>query len=422
MTQTISIASRRYGDLRVVAPVCAAHFLSHYYMLILAPLFAFIRADYGVSYTDLALALTAFNLVSAVVQTPMGFLVDRVGPRTVLMAGVALGAGAFVVAGLVNSYIVFVAMFAVAGLGNTVYHPADYSLLSDHASPARISQIFSYHTFAGILGGAVAPATLLAMQSQFGWRGAFVGAGILGFVVLALLFAERSVPAAAVERRRAKPAESDGAAKSQGKNQDQSQDQGWRLLLSAPIILNLCFFVLISLMGGISSFFVVALAALYDTPPTLANAALTASLLMNALGVLVGGILATRTTRHALVAALGLAGSSVGTGLVAVVGFSAPALIVLMGFAGLCVGIASPSRDMLVRAVTPLGAYGRVFGFVSSGFNIGAMIAPTIYAMLMDHGQPRAVFLFSAFASIVCIFTVAFGLSGREQRDPVPVH
>ena len=414
MTQTISVPARRFGEMRVVAPVCAAHFLSHYYMLILAPLFAFIRADYGVSYTDLALALTAFNLVSAILQTPTGFLVDRVGPRTVLMVGVALGAAAFVVAGLVNSYVVFVAMFAVAGLGNTVYHPADYSLLSDHSTPARISQIFSYHTFAGILGGAVAPATLLAMQSQFGWRGAFVGAGILGFVVLALLFAERSAPAPAFEKRRAKAVENDGAAK--------SEDHGWRLLLSAPIILNLCFFVLISLMGGISSFFVVALAALYNTPPTLANGALTASLLMNALGVLVGGILATRTRRHALVAALGLAGSSVGTALVAIVGFSAPALIVLMGIAGLCVGIASPSRDMLVRAVTPLGAYGRVFGFVSSGFNIGAMIAPTIYGMLMDHGQPRTVFLFSAFCSVVCILTVAFGLSGREQREPVPVH
>ena len=160
--------------------VCAAHFLSHYYMIILAPLFAFVRADYGVSYTDLGLALTAFNLVSAVFQTPAGFLVDRIGARTVLIAGVAVGAAAFAVAGLVNSFVVFVAMFGVAGLANTAYHPADYSLLSDHGAPARISQIFSYHTFAGILGGAVAPATLLVMQSHFGWRGAFVGAAILG--------------------------------------------------------------------------------------------------------------------------------------------------------------------------------------------------------------------------------------------------
>ena len=180
MTQTISVPARRLGEFRVVAPVCAAHFLSHYYMIILAPLFAFVRADYGVSYTDLALALTAFNMVSAVLQTPAGFLVDRIGARSVLIAGVALGTAAFAVAGLVNSFAVFIAMFAVAGLGNTAYHPADYSLLSHHSTPARIGQIFSFHTFSGILGAAVAPATLLAMQSRFGWRGAFVGAAILG--------------------------------------------------------------------------------------------------------------------------------------------------------------------------------------------------------------------------------------------------
>ena len=143
MTQAISAPAARFGEWRIVAPVCAAHFVSHYYMIMLAPLFAFIRADYGVSYTDLALALTAFNVVSAVLQTPAGFLVDRIGARIVLMAGVALGAAAFAVAGLVHSFAVFVAMFAVAGLGNTAYHPADYSLLSHYTPPARIGQIFS---------------------------------------------------------------------------------------------------------------------------------------------------------------------------------------------------------------------------------------------------------------------------------------
>jgi len=412
MTETISVPARRAGAIRVVVPVCAAHFLSHYYMIILAPLFAFVRADYGVSYTDLGLALTAFNLVSAVFQTPAGFLVDRIGARTVLIAGVAVGAAAFAVAGLVNSFVVFVAMFGVAGLANTAYHPADYSLLSDHGAPARISQIFSYHTFAGILGGAVAPATLLVMQSHFGWRGAFVSAAILGLAVLAVLVAERSsMPVGRREaKRRAAPPAGDGGAPAK------SDQHGWQLLLSPPILLNLCFFILISLMGGLYSFFVVALGTLYDTPPTLANVALTALLLMNALGVLIGGVLASRTNRHAIVAAMGLAGAGLGTALVTVVGFSSPALIILASISGLSVGIASPSRDMLVRAVTPPGAFGRVFGFVSSGYNIGAMIAPTIYGMLMDHGQPRGVFLFSAICSIVCIATVVFGFSGREQR------
>jgi MFS family permease len=410
MTQAISVPAGRFGEMRVVAPVCAAHFLSHYYMIMLAPVFAFVRADYGVSYTDLALALTAFNVVSALVQTPSGFLVDRIGARFVLMAGVAIGTAAFAVAGIVHSFFVFIAMYAVAGLGNTAYHPADYSLLSHHSAPARMGQVFSFHTFAGILGSAVAPATMLVMQSHFGWRGAYIGAAILGFAVLAVLVAQRPTAAdrLAEKPRLAAPAGGSGASP--------SDDGGWRLLLSPPIILSLCFFVLISVMGGLNTFLVVALGALYGTSDSLANVALTGLLLMNALGVLVGGILASRTARHAAVAGLGLAFAGIVTALVGLVGFSSFALVLMTSLSGLFVGIATPSRDMLVRAATPPGAFGRVFGFVSSGFNIGSMIAPTIYGMFMDNGEPRAVFLFSAACSILCIATVTVGFSGRGKR------
>jgi MFS family permease len=410
MTQAISVPARRFGELRVVGPIYAAHFVSHYYMIMLAPLFAFVRADYGVGYRDLALALTAFNVVSAVLQTPAGFLVDRIGARIVLIAGVALGAIAFAVVGIVDSFVVFIAMYAVAGLGNTAYHPADYSLLSDHSTPARISQIFSFHTFSGILGGAVAPATVLMMQARFGWRGAYIGAAVLGLAVLALLISQRPTAADRLaEKRRRTPAPGSAGAAA-------NKDAGWRLLLSPPILLNLGFFVLISIMGGLNTFLVVALGALYGTADTLANVALTGLLLMNALGVLIGGVLASRTTRHAVVAALALAGSGVATLLVGTIGFSSAALIVTASLSGLFVGIASPSRDMLVRAVTPPGAFGRVFGFVSSGFNIGSMVAPMIYGTMMDWGQPRTVFLISAACSILCIGTVIFGMSGRERR------
>jgi MFS transporter, FSR family, fosmidomycin resistance protein len=409
MTQTISVRARRFGELRVVAPICAAHFLSHYYMIMLAPLFAFVRADYRVSYTDLALALTVFNVVSAALQTPAGFLVDRIGARRVLIAGVALGSAAFAVAGLVDSFVVFIAMYGVAGLGNTAYHPADYSLLS-HSAPARISQVFSFHTFSGILGAACAPATLLVMQSHFGWRGAYVGAALLGFAVLVLLLAQRTLPADLLaEKRRDAPTAG-------GSDISPRNDHGWRFLFAPPIILSLCFFVLISAMGGLNSFLVVALGALYGTPDTLANAALTGLLLMNALGVLIGGVLAARTTRHAAVAAFGLAFAGIVTALIGVVGFSSFALVLMASLAGLFVGIVAPSRDMLVRAATPPGAFGRVFGFVSSGFNIGSMIAPMIYGMFMDRGEPRALFLFSAVCSILCIGTVVFGFSNRGHR------
>ena len=408
MTQALSAPAGRFGEMRIVAPVCAAHFLSHYYMILLAPLLAFVHADYGVNYTDLALALTAFNVVSAALQTPVGFLVDRIGARRVLIVGVALGTAAFAVAGLVDSFTVFIAMFAVAGLGNTTYHPADYSLLSRHSPPSRLGQVFSFHTFSGILGSAVAPATLLAMQSRFGWRGAFVGAAVLGVAVLALLLAQRPTAADLLaEKPHAAPRLAEDAAR---------RDAGWRVLLSAPIILALFFFVLISVMGGLNTFLVVALGSLYGTSNTLANAALTGLLLLNALGVLVGGMLASRTARHGAVAAFGLACAGILTALVGVVGFCSLLLVLLTSASGFFAGIASPSRDMLVRAATPHGAFGRVFGFVSTGFNIGSAIAPMIYGTFMDRGEPRAIFLFSAACSILCIATVVFGLSPQSRR------
>ena len=404
MTEAISVRTMRPAESRLIAGVCAAHMMSHYYMLMLAPLLAFVRDDFNVTYTQLALALTVFNVVSAVLQTPVGFLVDRVGARVVLIAGLALSSAAYAIAGIFPSYWVFIAMYGVAGIGNTVYHPSDYSLLSHHVPQNRLSQIFSFHTFAGMLGGAIAPVSLLYMQSLFGWRGAYIGAAIFGLVVLLVLIAQPE-PAAAHGGKSGATGRTDGT------------DLGWRFLMSPPILLNLAFFVLIALMGGeLNTYLVVALGALHGTPPAVANVALTSLLAMNAAGVLGGGFLAGRTRSHATVAALGLTAGGVVTALVGLFDFPSAILIVLMGVSGFCVGATYPSRDMLVRAITPAGAYGRVFGFVSTGFNIGSSIAPIAYGMLMDNGEPRAVFLLSAAVSFLCVTTVTFGLSGRQTH------
>jgi len=401
MTQFTSVRAMPSVESRLIAGVCAAHLMSHYYLLMLAPLLAFVRADFNVSYTELALALTVFNVVSGVLQTPVGFLVDRVGARIVLIVGLALSSAAFAVAGLFNSYWVFIAMYGVAGLGNTAYHPADYSLLSHHSPPERLSQIFAFHTFAGMLGSAIAPVTLLAMQSYFGWRGAYVGAAIFGLIVLAVLLAQ---PEPIAEPRR--------ASKS-GKGA--SGAVGWKLLLSPAILLNLAFFVLTSLMGnGLNTYLVVALGALHGTPTAVANIALTSLLTMNAIGVLAGGALAGRIRQHALIAASGLSIAGAVTALIGIFELPSAALIGLTGLSGFSVGATYPSRDMLVRAVTPPGAFGIVFGFVSTGFNIGASIAPIVYGMLMDHGRPGGIFFLSAAVSLVCVSTVTFGLSRRQ--------
>jgi len=403
MTQAISVRTMRPAESRLIAAVCAAHLVSHYYMLLLAPLFAFVREDFQVSYTELALALTVFNVVSGVLQTPIGFIVDRFGARMVLIAGLAVASVAYAVAGLVNSYWVFVAMYGLAGVGNTVFHPADYSLLSHHAPKQKVGQVFAFHSFAGIVGSAIAPPTLLYMQHLFGWRGAYVGASIMGLIVLAVLIAQ---PEPEAEQPR--------AAKAPAKSRTDAAGS-WSVLLTAPILLNLAYFVLTSIMGGgLNTYLVVALGALHATPVGIANMALTSLLAFNALGVLAGGFVAGRTTRHALVAAAGLAVGGLVTALVGLFNLPAAGLIALMGFSGFCVGATYPSRDMLVRAVTPPGAYGLVFGFVSVGFNIGASIAPIVYGYLMDNGAPRAVFLLSAAVSILCISTVTFGFSKRQ--------
>ena len=389
----------------IVAPICAAHFVSHYYMIILAPLFAFIRADYRRELHRAGAGADALQRRRRPRCRRRRDFWSTTSARASCWWPVSRSARLRLRwRAWCNSYAVFVAMFAVAGLGNTAYHPANYSLLSQYTPPNRIGQIFSFHTFAGILGSAVAPATLLAMQSHFGWRGAFIGAAILGCSCWRCCMLQWPAEAEPASQKHHAAKAADDQAKAP------EPASSWRMLLSPPIVLNLGFFILISIMGGLNTFLVVASAALYGTSETLANVALTALLSMNAVGVLIGGFLgvADQAPCDDRGAVVGL-----GRGRDAADGHHRPfgtVLIAMTSLSGLFTGIVSPSRDMLVRSVTPPGAFGRVFGFVSSGLNIGSMIAPMIYGVLMDHGEPRAVFLISAACSLLCIGTVVFGI------------
>lgn len=382
----------RLSHVRLIAVVSAAHFVSHYYILILAPLLPFVRDAYGVSYTEIGLALTAFNIVTGALQTPAGFLVDWLGARVILIIGLLIGATAFVVVGLVDSYWVLIAMFALAGVGNTVYHPADYALLSDHVPADRIGQAFSIHTFAGMLGSAAAPASLLMMQSVWGWRGAFIGAGLFGFAVAAVLMLVRDNPPVHAAAPRTTGA---------------TIAVGWRLLLSTPILMNFFFFILLAMIsGGMFNYSVVALGALYGTPAAIANGALSTLLLLSAFGVLAGGVIATRAARHAWVAALGLAGMALMAALVAQFDLGTILLFAVMTSFGFFYGVIMPSRDMIVREVTPPGSFGKVFGFVTTGFNIAGIVSPLVFGAIMDHGSPRLVFVAVAVFALLSVFTV----------------
>jgi FSR family fosmidomycin resistance protein-like MFS transporter len=399
MTQITEVSggAARANDTRIIALVCSAHFVSHFYILLLPVLFPFVREFYGVSYTQLGLALTAFNVTTALCQTPAGFLVDRIGARSVLVSGLVLGAVALAIVGLVPSFWLLVVMFAVLGVANGVYHPADYAILSQLVSNERAGQAFSLHIFAGFLGTAVTPAVMLILQQALGWQGALVAASVLALVVAIPLLMQ---PASLFEpaHKPARPASE--------KPKDASQ-AGWRLLLSPPILLNLLFFVMITFSTtGVQNYAVVALNEAYGTPLTVANTALTANLMLSALGVLAGGVLAARTSRHHWVAA----GSFLGIALTAVtigaadLGFVV--LLIVMSLNGFVNGLMQPSRDMIVRSVTPDGQFGKVFGFVTTGFNIGGIVAPLMFGYVMDSGHPRWVFFMVGGLSLLAILTL----------------
>lgn len=373
-------------EARVIALIAIAHFVSHVHIMLLPPLFGEVREAFGVSYIQIGLALTAFNVVSALLQTPAGFLVDRIGPRVMLTGGLILGGAAIVAAAMLPGYWFFVIAYGFLGLANTVYHPADYSILSATIDHRRIGKAFSIHTFAGYLGSGVTPALVLGCAAIWGWRGAFLFAAGLSFATAMLLIVAGSV----LPRILHKP----GQEPAGGPSKDSPGKVGLDLLLSAPVLRNLLFFFCLAMAnGGIQTFTVVGMGAIHDTPFSVANVALSGFLLFSAAGVLLGGIIADRTPHHERVAAIGFACTSTMAVLMAWVNMPAAVLIGVMSMGGLLNGIIQPSRDMMVRAVTPPGAFGKVFGFVSTGFNLGGMVAPLLFGWLMDRGEPRAIFM-----------------------------
>ena len=386
----------RTNDARIIPLVCAAHFVSHFYILVLPPLFPFIRDFYNVSYTQLGLALTAFNITTALCQTPAGFLVDRIGARSVLVSGLVLGAACLAIVGLFPSFWLLVAMFALLGVANGVYHPADYAILSQLVSNERASQAFSLHIFAGFLGTAVTPATMLILQQSLGWQGAFLAASVMGLLVAIPFLLQ---PAALFESppKPVRPA-------SEAPKDDKA---GWSLLLSGQILLNLLFFVMITFSTtGVQNYSVVALNEAYGTPIGIANTALTANLMLSAFGVLAGGLLAARIGRPEWIAAGSFLGIALTGAVIGIADFGIVVLMIAMSLNGFVNGLMQPSRDMIVRAVTPDGQFGKVFGFVTTGFNIGGIIAPLLFGYVMDAGHPRCVFFLVCGLSLLAILTL----------------
>jgi MFS family permease len=396
-------------DRRVISLIGTAHFFSHFYIIILPPLFPLLRDVYEVSYTALGLALAVLNGVTGLTQAPVGFLVDRFGPRTLLVAGLALFSLATGLIGLFPSYPMLLALMVLAGLGNSVFHPADYAILSSAVDQERMGRAFSIHTFGGHAGFALAPPTIVFLTGAFDWRIALALAAAPGLVVSLLLALSGDL-----RRTAAGPARVGAARPARGL-------AGVRLLLSGPILMALLFFAMLAVSnGGYTSFSVAAIASLYQVPLAQANLPLTLYLACSAVGVLAGGWVADRTPQHHLV----VGGSFL---LVALASALIPKLLPplavtagLFALAGFFSGLVAPSRDMMVRAVTPPGASGKVFGFVTTGFNVGGIAAPLLFGAVLDYGDPGMVFwTVSALSLLTLLVVYATARSGQQQR-PAP--
>ena len=382
----------------VVGLLSAGHFYSHFVMLCLPPVFLAMKQDLDASFAAVGGVMAALNATSGIGQIPMGFLVDRFGGRRVLIAGIALMGVCLALVGLSTAYWQLIVLFAVAGIGNSVFHPADYAILNARVDRGYFGRAASVHTFAGYLGWTAAPPTMVALGYYANWRVAVATVGIAGVgIALAMLLRGRllddqmgdAAPAETVPKERAMLAD------------------GLRLMRSLPMAMMFAFFALTAAATiGLMSFSVVALVALDRLDVVFASTALTAHLFASALGVLLGGWLADRTDRHNLVTSVSILAMAATVAALSIGGLPGALVFLLMAASGLFYGISSPSRDVIVKAVTPPGSMGVAFGFTATGLSLGNTVSPALFGWVMDMNRPALVFALVAVVIAASVTTV----------------
>jgi len=375
-----------------------AHGTSHFFQLLLPTLFPWFAKDFDLSFAQLGSVATIFFVVSATGQTLSGFLVDRVGPRPVMFAGLTCFAAAALTAASAQGYFGLILASVIAGLGNSPFHPIDFSILNQRISLKRIGHAYSVHGITGNLGWGFAALFLVGIATAFSWRVALVSAAVYALIVLAVCVINRDALAteSAHARARAQPV-------------NDKPTEGALAFLKLPVVWVcwLFFFVLTFALGAVQNFSTPALQSLAGVSLTTAAAALTGYMVVGAIGQVVGGFAMSHQWYDPdRGVAIALAISATMLGLAAsgfAAGWGAHALVVLVVLAGFGQGMAAPSRDLLIKRATPKGATGRVYGTVYSGLDVGLAVAPLLFGWLMDHGMPRGVFAGAAVALVLAI-------------------
>lgn len=385
-------------DASVIGLVSGAHLISHFSQLLLPPLFPWLKEALGASYAQLGFLMTVFFVVSSVVQALSGFLVDRFGPRPVLLGGLALiGAAAFGFA-TSDSYATLLFFMLVAGAGNGVFHPVDYTLINRRVSASRLGHAYSAHGISGNLGWAVAPALLVPLALAFSWRVALVTAGVLILGVLALFwFSRQHLTVPPVQRH----AEGSTGASTAGAGT-------WAFLRLPALWMCFGFFFFFAMaLSVVQAFAPEAARQLHAVPVAFVAVCLSTYMLSAAGGMVLGGFLAADPGRSERVVTVSYAIAAIATLLLGLGQLPALAVPALFGLMGFVVGTAGPSRDLLIKRSTPASASGRVYGIVYGGLDIGQAISPLIFGLLMDQRQYAAVFVGLALLQLMLVLNAS---------------
>ena len=369
-------------------------------MLALPPLFLLVKPELNISYAALGGIVSAFAATTAIGQIPAGVLVDRYGGRFILIGGMAIMSVCLLLSGFSKGYWELLILFGIAGIGNSVFHPADFSILAARRDKNVFGRAVSIHSFMGYLGWAGASLIMLPLAQFMDWRTALFIVGIFGILITVGMLSRSSyLDDANQEENIAVEVKSGGL----------SMGDTLAVMFSLPLVMMMLFYLLTALAtSGIMAFSIVANVSLFGVEKDFAGGILTAHLIALSAGVLIGGWLADKTDRHNLVASIGILAMGLAVLVLAFGAGLTSVLLTGMLLSGLFYGISSPSRDILTRKSSPEGSAGVAFGFTSTGMSIGNFIGPVLFGWIMDLDSPQLYYILLSTAISISVITVVF--------------
>ena len=398
---THSSTGTTIGDeIRILSLIGTGHFMSHFYNLTLPLLITFLAVDYGFNPAQLGVFIAAFSTSAAAAQLPVGFLVDKIGAHAILFSGLTLEALSIGGMAFANSYSMLVMLAVSAGLGHSVFHPADYAIMNSSIDESRIGRAFSMHTVTGTAGSALAPVMITFLAALWDWRIALIAVSGFGLLTALAVASQAHILKEHVARKK----KSEKALK---RRPLRSAKANLRLLMTPSVLMLFTFFLVTTMVtSGIQAFSIFTLIELHSVSKTTASMALTAFLIASAFGVIAGGWIADKTPRHSVIATIAFLTTAVALVVIGEINIPVFALLAVFAGIGILQGLVKPARDMMVRAAMPPGTAGTIFAFMSTGRLIGSAITPIIVGLLITNGMTDKVFMMLAVFSVIGLATL----------------